>query len=513
MARKTFFISMMFLMLFCIPFVHAEVIIGDSSQDAYGVVIQHPISGGTSFNTTIIYNNTILNNTILNNTVFNNTIYNNTNVYFYNESLVNITVMITGQMFNFTGWINAIVSNISNILTAVETINTTQIADNITVTTLANTKAFPGECPDGEVVNETTTTGVICVPITAPLKIYYPETIGITGGTNLTGPINLTYWYDSQTYNLTEGNGVNPLTLYINYSGVSTFNQWVTREYYLGSSSHDIQFEIYDYAINDWESYYGIVGQSDQTIISVPVFDPDDHIINGTVQTRYRHIQNGIAAHRFYVDFAWLVEGTDIGASTNLQGYAKYNYGTNNFTGTGNISATSFSGNLNWSWLENVPAYVLTTDLNDIQSNISNILTAVETINTTQRADNSSMTGWISAIVSNISNFPGWITAIGLNLSYVKTAVETVNTTQRADNSTLTASIESKVNLSDTRLIRETNIAMRNESNNFNNNSLLGIGSVYIYNSIWLNQTNNACMYWNGTSIIINNNASGFTCR
>lgn len=172
---------------------------------------------------------------------------------------------------------------------------------------------------------------------------YYPNTTLTTGGTNTTSNITLMDYYDSLTYNITEGNGADPLTLYINYTNVTSFSQWVIREYYLGSASHNIQFEIYDYGSSTWESYFSIVGQLGQTWLTIPVYDTTDHISGGIVQTRMRHIENGITSHRLYVDASWLLEGNNIGASTNLAGYAKYQFGLNNFNGTGTMTAGQFN--------------------------------------------------------------------------------------------------------------------------------------------------------------------------
>lgn len=170
---------------------------------------------------------------------------------------------------------------------------------------------------------------------------YYPRNITFTGGT-IEGANNVTlaYYYDGLSYNITEGNGVDPLDVYINYTGVTTFNQLVMREYYLGSSSHNIQIQFYDYNTNSWESYYDFVGQAGFTWITIPVFDPTAHLQNGNVSMRLHHIENGFNTHKLYIDVAWLVSGNNIGASTNLEGYAKYNFGSNNFNGTGNITTT-----------------------------------------------------------------------------------------------------------------------------------------------------------------------------
>lgn len=204
-------------------------------------------------------------------------------------------------------------------------------------------------------INET-----ILDKIASASTTYYPNSTHVVGGTNTTGNITLMWYYDSLTYNITEGNGGNPLDFYINFTNVSNFNQIVLREYYLGSSSHTISVSLWDYNLNTWESYFSFVGQSGQTVLTVPVFDSSDHKNNGVVQLYLHHIQNGISSHVLYIDFAWLLQGT-VASSTNLEGYARYNFGYNNFNGNGNFTTTDhitagfLSGLLNWSNLTNVP--------------------------------------------------------------------------------------------------------------------------------------------------------------
>lgn len=109
-----------------------------------------------------------------------------------------------------------------------------------------------------------------------------------------------------------------------------------------------MQVQIFDYDSSTWESYFEFVGQAGQTIISVPIFDSTDHINNGNVSVRLHHVQTGISSHRLYLDFAWLVDGNNVGASTNLDGYARYDAGYNNFTSTNSY----WFGGINWSGVQ-----------------------------------------------------------------------------------------------------------------------------------------------------------------
>ena len=189
-------------------------------------------------------------------------------------------------------------------------------------------------------VNGTWVSGLISDSSTT----YYLNSSAVTGGSYTDGSdVTSAWYYDGASLNFTEGGGADPLDIYLNFTNVNDIDQLVMREYYLGSSSHFIQVQIWDYVDSAWEDYFEFVGQTGFTIISIPVFDATDHIDSGNVQVRLHHVQNGITSHRLYIDFVWLVEGNNIGGSTNLDGYARYSFGYNDFSGTGNFNT---SGNI-----------------------------------------------------------------------------------------------------------------------------------------------------------------------
>ena len=223
----------------------------------------------------------------------------------------------------------------------------------------------------------------------ASVVTYVPTNVATAGGSNTTSNISLLAEYDLKTYNISEGSGANPLTFYMNYTGVTSFTQWVIREYYLGSSGHNIQFEIYDYETSAWEEYYTIVGQSGFNIISLPCYDSDEHISGGIVQTRLIHIENGISSHRLYIDFSWLQTTSTIASSIDLTGYAKYNYSFNNFYGSGNFNT---SGNINAT---NITASYFIGN--------GSLLTGINETIDARGATNKWIANYTNAIINNLS--------------------------------------------------------------------------------------------------------------
>jgi len=193
-------------------------------------------------------------------------------------------------------------------------------------------------------------------PVPSPAPSPDAQGSAVAGGGNSSTEIRAAM-NNSGTYNISEGGGVNPMDVYINFTNVSTFNELVIREYYLGSSSHIIQVNIWDYEDSVWEPYFEFVGQTDFNVISLPVFDPSSHINNSIVQVQLHHIQNGISSHRLYIDFAWLISGIPISGTPDLTDYAKYNFNFNNFNGSGDFNTTGkINGVINYSNLINVPS-------------------------------------------------------------------------------------------------------------------------------------------------------------
>ncbi|GAG61187.1 unnamed protein product, partial [marine sediment metagenome] len=168
---------------------------------------------------------------------------------------------------------------------------------------------------------------------------YYINTSAVDGGSYTdTEDVDDAWYYDDASLNFTEGSGADPLDVYFNFTEVNDFDQIVIREYYMGSASHTIHIQLWDINNDEWEDHFTFVGQDSWTTITIPIYDSSDHLFDdGNVSIRFSHEQNGITSHRLDFDFVWLVEGSEIGASTNLEGYARYKFGSNDFEGNGSI--------------------------------------------------------------------------------------------------------------------------------------------------------------------------------
>ena len=289
---------------------------------------------------------------------------------------------------NETTRVDALYNNISAFLYYVNDTDTWNTTEEMLIALDNDTIARIGECPEGEFVVNTTTGGVECqAPITS--ITHYLNASDVTGGSYTdTEDVTDAWYYDSASLNFTEGSGTDPLDIYLNYTGVEDFHEFIIREYYMGSSSHHVQIQIWDYNESEWEDYFEFVGQSGYTVLTIPIYDASDHIENGVVQIRLHHIQNGVSSHELNIDFAWILDGVIVGGSTNLDGYAKYSFGYNSFSGNGNFVTegditgdTLFSNN----W----------TNVTITESQISNLAHTVDTNETTR----------VDALYLNISDF------------------------------------------------------------------------------------------------------------
>lgn len=163
-----------------------------------------------------------------------------------------------------------------------------------------------------------------------------------TGGNNIG---NLSY-DDNQYYNVSEVSGASPITIKINFTGVTSFNNLDIKEKYDGGSGHEIGVYLWDYVLSEWEIYADITDQSQFYEMSIPIPDYASHISGGLVQMMFNHTSGGKTSHNFYIEYVNLKQSID----------------------TQNIEHDSLSGRDDPN---NHPQYYLTNGLRNITGNIT----------------------------------------------------------------------------------------------------------------------------------------------
>ncbi len=140
---------------------------------------------------------------------------------------------------------------------------------------------------------------------------YLVNNISTISGTHDDGNETSTQVFkDGQSYNVSEANGPNPLTIIANFTNVTDFNTIVMRTWYEGGQGHEIEVGLFDWTGNVYEEeYIDITDQTGFKTVSVFVYDAADHISGTNVSLRFRHVQNGNPNHNFYIDYLVLVDG------------------------------------------------------------------------------------------------------------------------------------------------------------------------------------------------------------
>ena len=142
---------------------------------------------------------------------------------------------------------------------------------------------------------------------------YYPTSFhtrfGTESGGNSVG--NLSF-YDSKTFDVDEISGSNPLLVYINFSGVTSFDELLVRERYKGGLGHEVEIRLWNFVDSVWDNYFEITDQlSLIQLPAIPVLDSAEHISNGVVRLAFNHTSiPGNIQHKLFIDYVQLVDGT-----------------------------------------------------------------------------------------------------------------------------------------------------------------------------------------------------------
>ncbi len=233
----------------------------------------------------------------------------------------------------------------------------------ITTDTNASTECSNGEYLDGSssCINFNSTVLDLTKSIT-----YNATTIVTAEGTLDSGDVNsINKAIDGDSYNVSEDGGASPLLIYVNYTGVESFNQFIVREYYQGGSGHIIDICGWNYDLVAWDcSVQQIEDMDEFAFVVIDVVNSQSFIgtggNDGVVQIKFDHEGNGNPSHNFFLDYAVLVDGFS-GISTEetdplafhksgdtiMQGNS--NWGGFNLTNVGGI----FSNNALWNITNN----------------------------------------------------------------------------------------------------------------------------------------------------------------
>lgn len=171
---------------------------------------------------------------------------------------------------------------------------------------------------------------------------YYNATSNFTLRGTPAGVIGAIQIYDDKPYNVTEVAGVDGLDFRLNFTGVTSFNQIITRYRASAGETHTMILQVYDYDDADWEDYATYTDNTAYNVKSIGVYDPASHISGNLVQLRFYMADNGNTNHIHYFDWVSLAQGVAISGGTEVDPYSYHTDENINASGY-NITASSFN--------------------------------------------------------------------------------------------------------------------------------------------------------------------------
>ena len=370
--------------------------------------------------------------------------------------------------------------------------------------------------------NENLMNSTIDSKIAATSATYLPTSFSVPTGTLDGGVLSDLFSIDSLTVNISEVVGVPGIDVRVNFTNVTSFNQIVIYQFYDGSLSHTIHLKLWNYVTKAWDSYVTFTDEGD--FVSVVGFVPmDDNYINTTddnkVQLRFDHDNSGDTGHNLFIDMAVL----------ELSG-----------TGGSSLSGSGTSGK--------IPLWIDTQSLAD--SIITQTGTTKITVDGDLFADN------MYNKTSSTEVFGSWTNISTLTTTTLSAKVEGDilignsdadhyvyfyedgsetgeyilwdNTDDRfyISDSLSVGSIISSGSVTGTQIVATADIYTTGTGDDLRlgsstpgsaNVELNESGDAYFKNDVSLDSMtfhdgNNTCIFFNGSAIILNNNADGVTC-
>jgi len=196
---------------------------------------------------------------------------------------------------------------------------------------------------------------------TALLTTYFnASSFNVATGTG-SGVIAYMQTYDNIPYNVSEV--ASDIDFYVNFTGITDFNQLIIRYQTIVGETLSLRVYLWDYDSSIWEGYATLT-TTDGTYNIKPftVFDPSEHISGGIVQLRMTTTNIGGSTDLWNFDWIELSKGVSSAVGTEIDPLSIHRDGTIPLTGNWgagafNITASTFLGNLAWSYLTGLPTW------------------------------------------------------------------------------------------------------------------------------------------------------------
>lgn len=167
------------------------------------------------------------------------------------------------------------------------------------------------------------------------------------------GDINSTRFFsDNAALAINETTGSPAFTIDFNFIGISNFNRIVTRFFYTGTANHPVNFELYNFDENQFDTILNFSDLDEFASFAIVVEEDASYIgSDGNVSLRFTHPDNGNVNHDFNVEYIaiWNVpSGAGLTVHSDLSGLAwsvaGHSFDVNIDLGDNNISASFYFG-------------------------------------------------------------------------------------------------------------------------------------------------------------------------
>jgi len=135
-----------------------------------------------------------------------------------------------------------------------------------------------------------------------------PATLTVNNGTPTGGLADIQHWQDGNQLAVQEAAGSPPcLRLTMTFEKVNSILGVFILGNYQGSSTHNMNVEIYNYTTTAWDVLDTFANRISKNSHVGQVFDDSDYISSGAAQVRLDHVQSGNSSHDLYIDYVALL--------------------------------------------------------------------------------------------------------------------------------------------------------------------------------------------------------------
>jgi len=136
-----------------------------------------------------------------------------------------------------------------------------------------------------------------------------PATVTLNTGTSSSTVSDLQTLNDGNTYDLAEAASTPGMNLEINFTSVDSVKGFAIKAYYVGSSTHYVEVQIWNDTTSAWDVFVTLLSGlgMNYRYIEIPDFDADYIDGSGNTIIRLYHPTSGNASHDLYIDYVALL--------------------------------------------------------------------------------------------------------------------------------------------------------------------------------------------------------------